>query len=217
MPVGNIFDTGKNQQYRYLMFKIFTAMSDKEKKEKTQEKAEEGTINTQSDKEKKNKKHEAKKTDKEKLEDKVMDLGNKLAETNDKYLRLYSEFDNYRKRTAKERIELSKTASEDMIVNLLPVLDDFDRALKAIEINDQTKALHEGVNLIYSKLQTILTQKGLKAMESIGNAFDADLHEAIAQIPAQDEENKGKVFDEVVKGYYLYDKVIRHAKVVVAC
>ncbi len=179
------------------MFKIFKDMSDKEKKKEKH-------------------KAEAKKSEKEKFEDTISDLGTKLAETNDKYLRLYSEFDNYRRRTAKERIELSKTASEDMIVNLLPVLDDFERALKAIEPNEQTNALREGVELIFNKIQNILNQKGLKAMESIGNTFDSELHEAVAQMPSQEEENKGKVFDEVVKGYYLYDKVIRHAKVVVS-
>ncbi len=198
------------------MFKIFKDMSDKDKEQKEHEVSEGKRQEANADKENKKKKSDPKKTEKEKFEDTINDLGSKLAESNDKYLRLYSEFDNYRKRTAKERIELSKTASEDMIVNLLPVLDDFERALKAIESNEQTNALREGVELIYSKLQNILVQKGLKPMESVGNTFDADLHDAIAQMPAQEEENKGKVFDEVQKGYYLYDKVIRHAKVVVA-
>ena len=200
------------------MFKIFKDMSDKEKKQKEQEVSEEKVQEPIAEKEKKKEKHksEPKKTEKEKIEDTINDLGTKLAETNDKYLRLYSEFDNFRKRTAKERIDIFKTASEDMILNLLPVLDDFERALKAIEPNEQTNALREGVDLIYSKLQNILVQKGLKAMESIGTIFDSELHDAIAQIPAQDEGSKGKVFDEVQKGYYLYDKVIRHAKVVVA-
>ncbi|MCX6232551.1 MAG: nucleotide exchange factor GrpE [Bacteroidetes bacterium] len=191
-------------------------MSDKEKNQTAQENSEEKNKADMIEKDKKKHKTEPKKTEKEKFEDKINDLGNKLAETNDKYLRLYSEFDNYRKRTAKERIELSKNAAEDMIVNLLPVLDDFDRALKAIEPTEQTQALYDGVSLIYNKMQNILNQKGLKAMESIGNNFDSELHEAIAQMPAQDEAAKGKIFDEVVKGYYLYDKVIRHAKVVVA-
>ena len=193
-------------------------MSDKEKKPKEAEVSEEMAAEAVVEKEKKKEKHKAepKKTEKEKFEDTINDLGNKLAETNDKYLRLYSDFDNYRKRTAKERMDLSKTASEGMIVSLLPVLDDFERAIKAIETNEQTNVLKEGVELIYNKLQNILVQKGLKAMESIGNTFDADLHDAIAQMPAMDEESKGKVLDEVVKGYYLSDKVIRHAKVVVA-
>jgi molecular chaperone GrpE len=201
------------------MFKIFKDMSDKEKKTKE----EEVTVENQetqtpeiNSKEKKKSKEESKKTEKEKCEDTITELGNKLAETNDKYLRLYSEFDNYRKRTSKERIDLSKTASEDVIISLLPILDDFERALKAIEPNEQTTALREGVELIYNKMQGLLSQKGLKAMESLGNVFDPELHEAIAQMPAQDEEGKGKIFDEVVKGYYLHDKVIRYAKVVVA-
>ena len=199
------------------MFNIFKDMSDKEKKSKEQEVSEENQHENSSENAGRDKKkNEVKKSEKEKYEETVNELGTKLAETNEKYLRLYSEFDNYRKRTSKERIDLSKTASEDMIINLLPVLDDFERALKAIEPNEQVNALREGVDLIYNKLQLILTQKGLKAMESIGNLFDPDLHEAIAQIPAQDEESKGKIFDEVVKGYYLFDKVIRYAKVVVA-
>lgn len=201
------------------MFKIFKDMSDKEKKQIEQEFSEENIQeqnNEKHTKEKKKHKEESKKTEKEKLEDTVNELGIKLVETNDKYLRLYSEFDNYRKRTAKERIDMSKTASEDMIVNLLPILDDFERALKAIETNEQTTALREGVELIYNKLHNLLVQKGLKAMESIGNTFDPELHEAIAQMPATNEDGKGKIFDEVVKGYYLYDKVIRYAKVVVA-
>ena len=129
---------------------------------------------------------------------------------------MYSEFDNYRKRTSKERIELSKTASEEMILNLLPVLDDFERAMKAIEPNEQTAIIREGVELIYIKMFTMLQAKGLKPMESIGTEFDPEIHEAIAQIPAQDDDSKGKVIDEVEKGYYLNDKLIRYAKVIVA-
>ncbi len=200
------------------MFNIFKDMSDKEKKPKEAEVSEEMAAEAVIEKEKKKEKQKAepKKTEKEKFEDLIYDLGNKLTETNDKYLRLYSDFDNYRKRTAKERIDLSKTASEEIIVSLLPVLDDFERAIKSIESNEHTNVLNEGVELIYNKLQNILVQKGLKAMESIGNIFDDHLHDAIAQMPAMDDKSKGKVLDEVVKGYYLYDKVIRHAKVVVA-
>ncbi len=200
------------------MFKIFKDMSDKEKKHTEQEVSEEHTAEQVAEKEemKEKPKAEHKKSEKEKYEETINELGIKLAETNEKYLRLYSEFDNYRKRTAKERIELSKNASEEMIVNLLPVLDDFERALKAIEPNEANNAIREGLELIYSKLQNTLAQKGLKAMESSGNTFDAELHEAIAQIPAENPKNKGKVIEEVQKGYYLYDKVIRYAKVVVA-
>ena len=200
------------------MFKIFKDMSDKEKKLNEEKISEENLQETINEKEKKKEKNksESKKTEKEKLEDIIIDLGSKLAENNDKYLRLYSDFDNYRKRTSKERIDLSKTASEEIIISLLPVLDDFERALKAIETNEHANTLLEGVGLIYNKLNTLLVQKGLKPMESIGNTFDAELHDAIAQIPATNEDSKGKVIDDVQKGYFLYDKVIRHAKVVVA-
>ena len=195
-------------------------MSDKEKKneemENIEETQQEPDVDIKDKKEKKKEKHEPKKTEKEKYEDTINELNIKIAELNDKHLRLYSEFDNYRKRTSKERIELSKTASEEIILNLLPVLDDFERALKAIEPNEQTATLREGVELIYNKMYSTLQTKGLKPMESIGTDFDPDIHEAIAQVPAPDEESKGKIIDEVVKGYYLYEKVIRHAKVVVA-
>lgn len=154
--------------------------------------------------------------EKQKYEETINELNAKLAEANDKFLRLYSEFDNYRKRTSKERIELSKTASEDLIVSLLTIIDDFERALKAIEPTEENKILREGVELIYNKMINILSQKGLKSMESIGKEFNPEIHEAIAQVPSENEENKGKIFDEVIKGYYLHEKVIRHAKVVVS-
>lgn len=201
------------------MFKIFNDMSDKEKKQKEQEVSEENQQEKTPEntgKEKKRHKEDSKKSEIENYEETINELGTKLADTNDKYLRLYSEFDNYRKRTSKERIDLSKTASEDLIVSFLPILDDFERALKAIDLNEQNTALREGIELVYKKMQNIFMQKGLKAMESIGNVFDPDLHEAIAQTPAQDEDSKGKILDEVEKGYYLFDKVIRYAKVVVA-
>ncbi len=135
-----------------------------------------------------------------------------LKEANDKYLRLYSEFDNFRKRTQKERLDLIKTASESVILSLLIILDDFERALPLIS-DEATKS---GVELIYGKLKTTLESQGLKAMETKGLAFDADLHEALAQMPADDESQKGLIIDEIQRGYYLYDKVIRHAKVIVA-
>lgn len=138
-----------------------------------------------------------------------------LAEANDKFLRLYAEFDNYKRRTVKERAELLQTAGKDVLQSLLPVLDDFDRALKSMETATDVNSVKEGVVLVQSKLKGILSQKGVKEMESIGNVFDADLHEAITNIPAPNEEMKGKVIDEVEKGYYLNDKVIRFAKVVV--
>ena len=138
-----------------------------------------------------------------------------LAEANDKYIRLYAEFDNYKRRTTKERIDLLQTAGKEVLQSLLPVLDDFERALKSMESASDVASVKEGVNLVHSKLKNILSQKGLKEMESIGTAFDADLHEAITNIPAPSDDMKGKVIDEVEKGYYLNDKVIRFAKVVV--
>jgi len=140
----------------------------------------------------------------------------KAKEWHDKYLRLYSEFDNYRKRTLKEKIELSKTASADLITDLLPILDDFERAIQAFtETNNTDKALKDGVILIYNKFLNILTQKGLEQMKTIGEPFDTDFHEAITSIPAPSPDLKGKVVDEIEKGYLLHEKVIRYAKVVV--
>ena len=137
------------------------------------------------------------------------------AALNDKYIRLFAEFDNYKRRTQKERVELLQTAGKDVIVSLLSVLDDFDRANKAMETATDINSIREGVNLVHSKLKNLLTQKGLKEIESINNAFDTDFHEAITKIPAPAEEMKGKVIDELEKGYTLNDKVIRFAKVVV--
>lgn len=142
-------------------------------------------------------------------------LKEELALANDKYLRLYAEFDNFRRRTTKERIELLQTAGKEIVVALLPVLDDFERAVKSMEAATDVNAVKEGVVLVQNKLNNILSQKGLKPMESIGNAFDADLHEAITNIPAPTDDMKGKVIDEMEKGYYLNDNVIRFAKVIV--
>jgi molecular chaperone GrpE len=142
-------------------------------------------------------------------------LEEQLAELNDKYLRLFSDFDNYRKRTAKERMELAKTAGEDFFKAVLPVLDDFERGLKAMNEAADVNALKVGVDLIYNKLNNTLTAKGLEPMTSIGNTFDADIHEAITNIPAPSEDMKGKVIDEVERGYTLNGKVIRYAKVIV--
>jgi len=142
-------------------------------------------------------------------------LKEELSLANDKYLRLYAEYDNFRRRTIKEREEARKTEGKDVITALLPVLDDFDRALKATENATEVAPVREGVLLIQNKLKNTLTQKGLQPMESIGQPFDADLHEAITNIPAPNDEMKGKVIDEMEKGYYLNDKVIRFAKVIV--
>ncbi|MCB0823711.1 MAG: nucleotide exchange factor GrpE [Bacteroidales bacterium] len=153
--------------------------------------------------------------DKSQEADKIQELESRYNEVNDKYLRLYSEFDNYRKRTIKERLELSKTASEEVIIDLLPVLDDFDRALKSTENIENCDPVKEGIKLIYNKLYGVLDKRGLKPIESIGTPFDTDFHEAITYIPAPSEELKNKVVDEIQKGYKLHDKVIRYTKVVI--
>lgn len=139
----------------------------------------------------------------------------KIAELNDKYLRLYSEFDNYRKRTIKEKADIIRTAGEDVFKAIIPSIDDFERAIKANENVTEVEPIKEGVALIYHKLKLACTQKGLEPIESIGKPFDVDVMESITNIPAPSEDMKGKVIDEVEKGYKLGDKVIRFAKVVV--
>ena len=137
-----------------------------------------------------------------------------LAELKDKYLRLAAEFENYKRRTSKERIDLFKTANQELMVALLPVLDDFERARNATAATTDANAVRESIDIIQNKLNKTLQQKGLTAMDAKGGDFDAELHEAITQIPAPSNDLKGKIVDEVEKGYYLGDKVIRHAKVV---
>jgi molecular chaperone GrpE len=145
----------------------------------------------------------------------VAELEEELAVTKDKLLRLYSEFDNFKKRTAREKIEFSKTASANVILPMLSVLDDFERAIKSMTETKQDTALTEGINLVYTKMKTALEQKGLKEMKTIGENFDADLHDALSNIEVEDKKLKGKVVEEIQKGYYLNDVVIRHAKVIV--
>ena len=142
-------------------------------------------------------------------------LKNEVGELKDKYIRLYSEFENFRRRTSKEKIDIMKSANEEVIISLLPVVDDFERAQKAfLEIsgNDPVK---EGINLIHHKLYKTLESKGLKPMDALGKEFNSDLHEAITQSPASSEDLKGKIIEVLEKGYFLNDKVIRHAKVVI--
>jgi molecular chaperone GrpE len=149
-----------------------------------------------------------KKTDTEKM-------AAELAEMKDKYLRLYAEFDNYRKRTLREREDLFKTAAQDTIKSLISTLDDFERAIKVADADDNDESVSDGIRLIYEKLFRTLEQKGLKIMESTGQVFDVDLHEALTKIPAPTPEQKGMVIETIEKGYYLKDKIIRYAKVVV--
>jgi len=150
-----------------------------------------------------------------KEQDPLAELQSKYDELNDKYLRLYSDFDNFRRRTAKERIDLLKSGGEDIFKVLLPVLDDFERAMKNMETAQDVPSVKQGVELIYHKLFKEMSNKGLKKMETIGQPFDSDFHEALTQIPAPSEKMKNKVVDEMEKGYFLNDKVIRFAKVVV--
>lgn len=142
-------------------------------------------------------------------------LQSQLDELKDKYLRLVADFDNFRKRTAKERLELIQTASKDVVSSLLTVLDDSERAEKQVQTAQDIEAVKEGIGLVFGKLRSTLHSRGLKAMETIGKEFNPEFHEAITEIPAPSEKMIGKVVDEVEKGYYLNDKIIRHAKVVV--
>lgn len=158
-------------------------------------------------------------TDETSCSDNVADeleaLKKKYDELNDSHLRLMAEYDNYRKRTLREKAELIKNGGESALSNLLPVVDDFERALQNIRTAEDMKAVIEGVELIYSKFVAYLSQQGVAAIEAIGKPFDTEQFEAIATIPAPDAEMKGKVLDCVQTGYTLYEKVIRHAKVVV--
>jgi len=139
-----------------------------------------------------------------------------VKEANDKYLRLYSEFDNFRRRTAKEKLDLIGSASSRVLKNILPVLDDFDRAFQNEDVADDPEVMKGGFGLIHKKLLMILEQQGLKVMEvKKGDAFDTDQHSGVAQIPAPEESLKGKVVDVIEKGYLLNDKILRHAKVVI--
>ena len=148
--------------------------------------------------------------------EKEMDqLRNDVALYKDKYIRLIAEFENFKKRTIKEKVEFSKRAGEDIYLTLLPVLDDFERAMKSINSASDVDALKAGVNLIYSKFKSTLEAQGLKEINSIGTPFNTDLHEAITNVETPDEDMKGKVVDELEKGYFLNDKIIRYAKVVV--
>ncbi len=148
-------------------------------------------------------------------EDKVEQLEAQLQEQKDKYIRLMAEFDNFRRRTAKERLELIQTAGKDVIVSLLDVLDDCDRAEKQIQNTTDINQVKEGVLLVFNKMRASLQSKGVKEMKSVHEEFDVEKHEAITEIPAPSEDLKGKVIDEVQKGYYLNEKIIRFAKVVV--
>ena len=165
--------------------------------------------------EEKNKKEEALKKQLEELTKKYEALDKQKAELNNKFLLLYSEFDNYKKRTNKEKLDLMATASEKVIVSLLPIIDDFERAIKANENLTDAEVMKDGFNLIYNKLTNLLKHFDVTEIEAKGEVFDTDLHEAVTHFPTPNEEDKGKVIDVTEKGYKIKDKVIRYAKVVV--
>jgi len=148
--------------------------------------------------------------------DNVTDWESKYKELNDSYLRMNAEFDNYRKRTLKEKAELLKSGSERVLLDVINVVDDFERALENISKTEDIDAVKEGLDLIYNKFRNFLTKHGVKEIETIGHAFDTDRHEALTTVPAQKEEDKDKIVDSVQKGYMLDDKVIRYPKVIVA-
>lgn len=153
---------------------------------------------------------------KDEVGEKIAELEEKIAKGKDDYLRLMAEFDNFRRRTAQEKLELVSSAAADTIKGLLPVLDDFERAMKALKDSQDSNAAKEGTELIYNKLMGYLKTKGLETIEALDKEFDTDLHEAVAQFPVEDADKKGKVYDVVQTGYTLNGKVIRFAKVVVA-
>ena len=151
----------------------------------------------------------------DKVVEEIRNAEEKLAEMQDKYIRLSAEFDNYRKRTLREKMELSKYAAEDIFRKIIPIMDDFDRALSHMSAATDCSAMKEGIDLIYDKFSEFLKQNGIREIESMNTNFNVDLHDAVAKVQVDDEERKGKVVDIVQKGYYLQDKVLRHSKVVV--
>lgn len=152
---------------------------------------------------------------KDKSKEKIESLESEVKELKDKNLRLFAEFDNFRKRTMREKLDFAKVAGQEILIDLLPVLDDLDRAIKSIETSKEKSAGSDGLQLILQKLNQTLGSKGLKPMEALGQPFDPEMHEAITEVPAADKTQKGKIVDEIEKGYYLNDKIIRYAKVVV--
>ena len=182
--------------------------------EKPQE-ADESTKETEKDEKQHAKEHKKKKGSKSEKEINE-EWQAKYNELNDRFLRLYAEFENYRKRALTERLELIRNASEDVIKQLLPIVDDYERALKASNEISDFQTLKEGTELIYSKIKTLLEQKKVKEIIALGEVFNTDFHEAVTTIPAPTEDMKGKVIEEVQKGYTINDKVIRYSKVIVA-
>ncbi len=184
--------------------------------DKNSTETEENTTNTAENEEVKAEKDDKKKKSKKDKKDTIIEeLGVKLGEISDKHLRLQAEFDNFRKRTMKEKADLIKSGGETVLVNILPVIDDFERALNSLKNVPDEDAGKQGTLLIYNKFKDFLKQNNVKEIEAMNSDFDVDLHEAITKIPAPDESLKGKVVDVVQKGYLLNEKVIRFAKVVI--
>lgn len=177
-------------------------------KEEAVEKKATKTSNKKTNKKKKTSPTEA-------LKSEISTLEDERDELKDKFVRKVAEFDNFKRRTSKERIDLIGTANRDTVVALLPIIDDFERAIKAANDDASTEPVSEGVMMVYNKMISILSQKGLKPMESTGEPFNPDLHEALTEIPAPSEDLKGKVIDTIEKGYYLNEKIIRYPRVVV--
>lgn len=179
------------------------------------EKSEEKEVEINEDVEASQDSKETVENEEETPQDVIENLQTQLQDQKDKYLRLFADFDNYKKRTAKERLDLLDTASKDVIINILPTLDDFDRAMNAAESAPDVASVVEGMGLIRNKLFGTLEQRGLAPMDCVGEAFDPEKQEAITEIPAPSEDMKGKVIDQIEKGYTLNGKIIRYAKVVV--
>lgn len=193
-------------------------MKQKEKeniKEKNEKKTEAASVENTGDSPRETDPAGEEKAEVKEEEEALKNLEARVAEVNDKYIRLAAEFDNYRRRTAKERLELISTAGEDIIKGMLPVLDDCERALQVLRESGSDKAAVEGTELIYNKLMTFLKGRGLSVIEALGKELDTDFHEAVAQLPVQESDRKNKIVDVIQQGYKLNDKVIRFAKVVV--
>jgi len=154
-------------------------------------------------------------TSSDKVSVEIRAVEEKLAEMQDRYIRLSAEFDNYRKRTLREKMDMSKYAGENLLLGIIPLMDDFERALKHMDSSADCISLKDGIDIIYGKFSDFLKQNGVKEIESLNSIFNVDLHEAVAKVPVEEADKKGKVVDVVLKGYYLQDKVLRHSKVVV--
>jgi molecular chaperone GrpE len=186
-----------------------TAITDNYNEEKKEDSFSGGSTENPSDS------YEGRGTESDKELTEVNILEEKLAEMQDKYIRLSAEFDNYRKRTLREKMEMSKYAGEKLLLSIIPLMDDFERALEHIDNTSDSVALKDGIDIIYVKFRDFLKQNGVKEMESLNSNFNVDLQEAVAKVPVEEADKKGKVVDIVQKGYYLQDKVLRFAKVVV--